>query len=216
MIHAQKKHWLILMCFSTESSLIAWVISVVIAIYLWKRNRNYDRWNSAFILSFSTVQLCEAGLWNQNPPSSTPRTHIWLSILLVALYSQPLVQTFCAWRHSGDQILKIMTLIYTIILVIMLYRTMTENFYTTVGPNGHLVWNSRRRPFLTGGCYLIGILYLIGVFLGLLWVVPQSMPLIAIGFFTLVWSMSQAPGGEFGSFWCFTAVAYSVAAIFVE
>jgi len=203
------------MCFSTRSSLIAWVISVVIAAYLWQRNKNNDRWNATFILSFSAVQLCEAGIWYENNGKSKI-THIWLGLLLLALYSQPLVQTFNAWKKTQSQFLGLMTILFLVIFVYTLYRVFTGEFYSTIGPNGHLVWNSKTKDFITGGFPIIGLLYLIGLFLGLLWILPESIPLITIGVLTFIWSMSQAPGGEFGSFWCYSAVAYSVTALLLK
>ena len=51
------------MCFYTQSSIAAFIFSDAIAIYLIKRNRNYDRYNALFIMVFSLVQLIEAKLW---------------------------------------------------------------------------------------------------------------------------------------------------------
>ena len=200
------------MCYSTRSSLTAWLVSVVIAAYLWKRNKRFDRWNSLFILSFSAVQLFEAGIWSSD---SERCRNLYLGLLLVALYSQPLAQTFGAWKTTGSIVLKRFIILYGFILLYTVYRIFTEKFYSTVGPNGHLVWNSTGTDFITGGCKILGVLYLIGLFLGLLWALPNSLPLIAIGAITFIWSLTQTSSGEFGSYWCYTAVAYSIVALLV-
>lgn len=199
------------MCYSTRSSLIAWAVSMIIAAYLYRRNNKFDRWNAAFIVSFAMVQLCEAGIWSS---PDKRRTSIYLGLLLIALYSQPLVQTYGAWTVTKSDILKIMTIVYAIMFIYAIYRAATEKFYSTVGPNGHLVWNAQGTDYFTGGHRFLGILYLIGLFLGLLWVFPNSLPLIAVGAITFIWSMSRVSTGEFGSYWCYTAVAYSLMALF--
>ncbi len=200
------------MCYSTQSSLIAWVISVSIGYYLWNRNRGYDRWNASFIWTFSAVQLWEAGIWSSDNKSTQ---EIYLKLILLTLLAQPLVQTYSAWRVTGSPVLRAMTGVFSLIWLYTFYRTFTEHFYTDVGPNGHLVWNTDSGGFLQGNIPMIGVLYLVGMFLGLLWGLPNTLPLIAVGLMTLLWSVSRVSSGEIGSYWCYTAVAYSVTAIFV-
>lgn len=200
------------MCYSTRSSLIAWGVSMVIAAYLFQRNRGYDRWNAAFIVSFAMVQLCEAGIWST---TDKRKIHVYLAFLLIALYSQPLVQSYGAYSATKSSVLKIMVGVYLVMFIYTLYRAVTEQFYVNIGPNGHLVWNAKGTDYFTGGLPILGVLYLIGLFLGLLWILPTSIPLLAIGLATFIWSMSQRDSGEFGSYWCYTAVAYSLMALFV-
>ena len=198
------------MCFSAESSIIAWMISVIIACYLWYRNRNHDRWNAGFIITFSLVQLWEAGIWSGKNPS------IMLQLILVSLFAQPLIQTYGAsTSYPNSKVLKTLIGVYLLLLVYALYRAMTEQFYATIGPHGHIVWNSQQGSFVTGEYPIIGILYLLGLFIGLFWALPQSWSLITIGVLTFVFAQSRANTGEFNSYWCFTAVAYSVAALMV-
>lgn len=200
------------MCYSTQSSLIAWIISLLIGIYLWNRNRNYDRWNASFIWAFSAVQLWEAGIWSS---TTNLQTNFYLKLLLISLLAQPLVQTYWAWRTTGSQFLQVMVGVYLFIWLYTVYRALTESFYVTKGPHGHLVWNSKQTNFVYGDFPVIGVLYLIGLFLGLLWVFPTSLPLIAVTIATIVWSLSRASGKEFASYWCYIAVFYSVTALFV-
>ncbi|KKL89159.1 hypothetical protein LCGC14_1917510 [marine sediment metagenome] len=200
------------MCYSTESSLIAWVISVVIGCYLWNRNRKYDRWNASFIWTFSAVQLWEAGIWSSTNKS---QQNFYLKLLLLTLLAQPLVQTYSGWRATGSRTLQIMTGVFLLIWFYTLYRTFTEQFYVTKGPHGHLIWHSDSGSFIQGNIPVIGILYLLGLFLALLWILPTSIPLIAIGGATILWSLLQTSTGEFDSYWCYVAVAYSITAIFV-
>ncbi len=197
------------MCYSAESSIVAWVISVVIGCYLWYRNRKFDRWNASFIWTFSAVQLWEAGIWSSTDKS---QQNFYLKLLLLTLLAQPLVQTYAGWKATGSQVLQIMTGVFLLVWFYTLYRTFTEQFYVTKGPHGHLVWHSDSGPFVQG---IIGILYLLGLFLALLWILPTSIPLLAIGAATILLSLSRASTGEFGSYWCYIAVGYSITALFV-
>lgn len=202
------------MCYSTESSLAAWTISVVIGCYLWYRNRRYDRWNASFIWTFSAVQLWEAGIWSTDNKNTQG---VYLKLIALTLLAQPLVQTFCAWRSTGSkhQLLRIMTWVYLAIWLYTLYRTFTEQFSVNVGPNGHLVWNASDGEMISGNVPILALLYLVGLFLGLAYGLPNTLLLIIIGVATLAWSVSRVTTGEIGSYWCYTAVAYSIAAMFV-
>ena len=199
------------MCYSVQSSIVAWLVSVGIGMYLWSRNNRYDRWNASFIWTFSAVQLWEAGIWG----SSSPQTQgFFVALIMLTLLAQPLVQTFGAWKSTGSDVLKYMTFVYGAIWLYTLYRAFTEKFSVSRGPTGHLVWHTNNDSVVGGSFSFIGLLYILGLFLGLLWGLPQTVLLIAVGFATLWWSYTNVSTGEFSSYWCYTAMAYSVAALF--
>ena len=196
------------MCYSLQSSLIGWVISTVIAGYLWRRNRNYDRWNSAFILSFSAVQLWEAGIWNGK------NVEIFIKLIALTIALQPIVQTTGAWyfaSNSQSKILKFLIFVYSAIWIYTLFSVFTEDFWVTTGPNGHLIWNSTA----SDGVVKFAPLYLFGLFFGVVYGLPATAPLLTIGVLTVIWTLSKGSLQEFPSLWCFSVVAYSVAALFV-
>ena len=184
------------MCYSTESSLTAWVISVAIGCYLWYRNGKYDRWNASFIWTFSAVQLWEAGIWSA---MNTVQSTIFLKLIALTLVAQPLVQTFGAWKATGSKhdILKMMVGVYLVICLYTLYRVLTVQFNVNIGPNGHLVWNASDGGMVNGNIPLLGILYVGGLFLGLFYGLPNTAMLIGIGLATLVWSLSKLTTKEF-------------------
>lgn len=203
------------MCFSFESSIIAWVIAFCISLYLFNRNRKYDRWNALFIFTFTLIQLIEAGLWS-NKNSNLDSTYIALIILVLSL--QPLAQTYGGWLYTRNNILKMLLYIYIAIVIYSLIRIGDKNneMYSTVGKNGHLVWNVKNKgknvPIL--GNSIVGILYLFGLFFPLLYQNPYNgIPLLLVGILTAFYSFSRSSTKEFGSLWCFTAVIYSVIAL---
>ncbi len=199
------------MCFDTPSSLLAWAFANAIAWYLWQRNRNYDRWDAAFIFTFTLIQLLEAGLWSTR---SEDANRLLTSLIVVALLAQPLVQSYMGWTYTRQGVLQVMTYVYIILLLWGIYKVLSrsEKFKTRVGPNGHLIWESKGeyhvlQPFMW--------LYLLGLFVPLLYMGRRGLPLIAVMIATFVYSWIKTRGQEFGSLWCFTAVAYALVALFV-
>jgi len=208
------------MCFSIQSSLIAWILSVVISIYLYNRNRNYDRWNAIFILTFTLIQLLEAGLWFSLMNDKKQLNSTLTQLVLIALLAQPLIQTYMGYTYTHSTILHILSYVYIAIIIYGLYRISTSgnNFSTNVGPNGHLVWNDSTysNSFLSGSFGIIAILYLFGLFYALFYMKNYKwVPLVAIGLITIYYSWSSTRGKEFSSMWCFTAVLYSIVALFI-
>ena len=220
---------LIIMCYSTQSSLTAWIVSVVICFYLWIRNNNFDRWNAGFIFCFSIIQLWEACIWynKTNEPNllnADLNSELFVKLILISLFVQPLLATYYAYHATGSQILKIMTGVYVFLLLYAIYRVFTEHFHASIGTNGHLVWNSGLRDesgsstdpdFINGnGTYpFVGTLYLIGMCLGFLWFLPDLLPTLITVIVTALWAFANSSTREFGSYWCHVAVGYAFIAL---
>ena len=200
------------MCYSTQSSIISWLISVTIGLYLWQRNKKYDRWNAGFIWVFSAVQLWEAGIW------SSQDSEIFVKLIALTLVLQPLVQTIGAWDATGrnSMLLTVLIGVYSVIVLYTLYRVFTEQFWSTIGPNGHLVWHTDGGQVVNGHIKVVGLLYLVGLFLGLFYGLPSTLPLISIGVLTIIWSLNRVSTQELASYWCYVAIAYSITSIFVN
>lgn len=219
------------MCYSYESSIYAWAISAIIAIYIWIRNNKYDRWNSAFILTFSIVQLFEAILWKNRASRATSNAtrdaantyeidNTTAKLISVAIFAQPLVQTLGAYLSMEQSspvrpYLLCAIFIFAAMVVWAIHRATTEDFLVTVGPNGHLIWKPQHGTLI--GNELFFKLYLFGMFFGLAATFPSSqLLLLVVGGATFVWARLQYNNTEeFGSFWCHVAVMYSMAALVV-
>lgn len=203
------------MCIDAKTSISAWLICIIIAVYLWHRNQNYDRWNALFIATFTLIQLLEAGIW------SGYNNQLLTEIILVALLLQPMVQTFASYYYTESIFMKYLIIVYAIILVYTIYRVITAQqgqFYSDRGPNGHMVWHDTRYPnsFLAGGYSFIGVLYLIGLFVPLLFMKDYKwVPLIIVGLGTLFYSLYMTRNQEFSSVWCLSATLYALVAIFI-
>ena len=216
------------MCFSTASSLTAWAIALVIAIFLYQRNENFDRWNAAFLATFTLIQLLEGGMWSKGlePTEKSQNTNeILTKLILLALLLQPLVQSFAGWKTTGEPLLGWTSLLFLLMLGYGIWRVFSAekgDFFTNVGKKGHLVWNDKSTPnnFLEG--WLPTIAYLVGLFLPLYFMTGSEGSSFAPGFWlftvgviTAIYAMVVAGANEFSSMWCITSVIYGVFAIFV-
>lgn len=238
------------MCFDKDSSLLAWTISYTIAMYLFYRNRNFDRWNAGFIICFATVQVLEAGLWSTQEDKtkgdhSSNINDLLTRLILIALVTQPLFQTYLGYTSltkagaRGDpkgriitDVLKFMSFIFVGVLLWSFYRIWKSkpgDFSSKPGPNGHMVWSDAKSPNFLGGTTspLINAVYFLGLFLPLLAMIYFSLSkggrfggwgpvlLLLVGVFTVIYSTKVAAPNEFSSYWCFSAVLYSLAAVVV-
>jgi hypothetical protein len=208
------------MCFDSKSSLLAFTLAYSISWYLFERDKNYDRWIAGFIIVFSSIQLLEAGLWKtmENPGSHSAAINDLLTrLILVFLLLQPLMQSYLGYKYTKSSILGCMSILFLGILMWGFYRIYTSapgQFNSTIGDKGHLVWSDALSP----GSFLgaVGILYMIGLFLPPFFMKDGSgWPLILIGALTALYSFWMTRNKEFGSLWCFTAVAISLVAIFM-
>ncbi len=206
------------MCFSVEASLSAWILANGISLYLFYRDKNYDRWNAAFITTFSTIQLIEAGIWMSINKGSKTMNNLLTKLAFIILLMQPLVQSYMGYRYTKNIILYLMTFVFLGILIggfITVGKSKPEQFYSSVGSSGHLVWHNNSSDNFSGGG-IIPYLYMGGLVIPLLFMKEyRGIPLLAVGLITAIYSISSSKAGEFGSLWCFTSVLYAVAAIFV-
>jgi hypothetical protein len=206
------------MCFSKEASLTAWVAAVGISFYLYQRNRNYDRMNAAFIVTFSSIQLLEAGIWFSLEKHNSDLNTTLTSLVLLVLLLQPLIQVWMGAKYTHALLLDLLVYVYLGALLWGLFRVATANpgqFSSQPGPNGHLVWTNAKSPSFLGPT-VIAMLYLVGLFVPLLFMKEgRGVALLVVGVATLVGSLIYAPGKEFSSIWCYAAIAYAVMALIV-
>lgn len=200
------------MCYSVESSLSAWVVSIAIAGYLWYRNRNYDRWNAMFITSFALIQLWEAGIWSTDNAATQ---QVFTKLIAITLVLQPIAQTAGAWYYANQTstILPILLFGYSLLMLYTLWSICNYNYWISRGKNGHLVWNTDGPGLVSTN--ITGLLYLVGLFFGLFYGLPTTAPLLFIGVLSLVWAVLKTDRNEFASYWCYIAVGYSITCLFV-
>lgn len=214
------------MCYSLEASLSAWLIANSLAIYLFYRNRNYDRWNAGFVCVFSTIQLLEAGLW-WTYGTSKGSNSLLTKMILLCLMLQPLAQSYLGYRYTSSEFLKYLSFVYLGVMLWSLYRigsSSSKDFYSKTNSQSHLVWHdagaeSKGGNFVGGVSpmrWIVPTLYLFGLFVPLFFAKHnRGIPLLFVGGATALYSIFLAKGEEWGSLWCFYAVIYAIIAVFV-
>jgi uncharacterized membrane protein len=166
------------------------------------------------------IQLLEAGLWKtiENPTERSKELNDLLTrLILLALLFQPFIQSYLGYKYTKSSVMVYMAIAFALILGYGFYRTYTSSpgqFQSFVGEKGHLVWTDAKSPKSFMGW--VGFLYLMGIFIPLLFMKDwKGWPIILIGVITALYSLYIAGNGEFGSYWCFTAVAVSLTALFL-
>jgi len=199
------------MCYSASASFTTFFISLFFILLLWNRNNTYDRWNALFILSFAMIQLWEGFIWMYGMDNEYI-SNIVVPLILITLYTQPFVQTYMAYSHTNSSLLYLLSIFYFLLLFYILYRSFHERMYVSTGPHNHLIWHSCDSPSFIGS---FGLLYLIGMFIGLVYGFPNTLPLFVYGCITFIYSTKYWKTLEFSSYWCFIAVGYSILAYFI-
>ena len=224
------------MCYNETVSLITWIIVVCISILMYKRNKANDRWNATFIITFTLIQLLEAVLWISIKHNNVHLNQIITRTVLVALWLQPLVQTYMGYITTGSNFLFILSIVLALVFTYYTIYAITssKNFYTSPGQSCHLVWHQSKDSmtsanlstcgnnndtglFLTKNKYLT-ILYLIGLFVPLLFMIPkwQGYVLLFVGITSFTYAKLTSSPQEFSSMWCYVAIIYAVVAYIIN
>jgi hypothetical protein len=228
------------MCQSAKTSLVAWLIAVVIAMIILTTGKKNAKWNAFFILTFITVQLLEFFIWHfrkvdglsataddarkagcdsdKNESSSDGIVRL----ILIALWLQPLMQTYMAYKYGSGYKpqLMIIVMVYFVMFIWSITQALDTNTTFTATPvtcaenaNGHLFWErSNSKSFIGPGP--AGPLYLFGMLFGLLFMQPKlfGIIMIFIGAGTAFYSAKGHAKGEFASMWCLFAILYAIVA----
>lgn len=234
------------MCWNKKVSLITFIVVVVLAIILFRRNRGADRHLAVFSAIFVTIQLLEFFAWlsleNKQSRSSSRMNDLITRLILIALWAQPLINSYMAYRdrqsnteaddplfNNTVKYIMIGLVLIFIVMIIIAARTATEKgseFKTYPGERCHLVWsrkssNGRVRSigngFLADRSYR-SLLYMIGLFLPILLIRPikKGIILAALGAILLIISRRMSSREEFGSWWCWIAGIFVVVALILK
>jgi len=208
------------MCWNAPVSLITFITSALMCLFLWYRNNsnNNDRALSIFIFWFSLMQLLEFFMW------TAMQDHSFVSKLsLLALHLQPFALVAGLYYYSlkaKSSVYKYSKLEKTILLGIAAFSllktisaanyafiTNTDTNWSSVkGPHCHLVWwfsrNAKKLPQLAQVNTLWGIL----LFAALAMIKPlkQMFVYLLLGLMGWAFTYIYYPK-EIGSIWCWIA-----------
>lgn len=220
------------MCESIATSFRAYIIGLIMSIILIYEQTVFSITIGFFILTYITIQVLEGLIWiDRKNKGLSSNSHEALNggdntissdgltrAILVALWLQPLIQTYFAYKYHGGTLLTIALIIYGFLFLYALYRAFNFNIKFGSLPfvgKGHLSWTSSDGNFFGG--YFLTIIYLIGLFFGLLFTTPtiNGVIFISVGLLCLLWSRSHYSWEEVGSMWCLYAVGLSIVAWFL-
>jgi preprotein translocase subunit SecG len=213
------------MCWNKEVSLITYVTVVVIVIILYQRNVGSDRQLALFSLAFVTIQLLEFFAWISIENQNRKMNDLVTRLILIALWAQPLINSYLAYKVVSKEeptetnknfkwILTAMVIMFTIFFIYSIYMASSNKtkFSTTTGPNCHLVWKRGQGLDFMGEKLII--LYLAGLIVPLLFVenFKKGLILITVGLVLMIFSRMMSSQKEMGSWWCWVAFVFVLAA----
>lgn len=225
------------MCKSGPVSLVAYGVAAVIAIHVISRGKAFDKATGYFILVYITIQLLEFFIWVErerlglsksadeamlqpDSQSNAKSSEFWTRLIFVALWLQPLAQTYLAYRFGDTRYSKqlaVVTIAYFALFIWAVAKATDTNVEFSSQPEvadacakGHLWWSrgTNKDGFLGPAAWL----YLFGLFFGLLFIQPKLYGKILIGFGLIlaIYSSRNFSTREFSSMWCIYAVLWAV------
>lgn len=182
------------MCYNYQVSRDTFLLSLYAAYFIWRDNQ---LWALAFWMSFVSMQFVEYFLWQNihNPPLN----HLWSWMGLILICLQPSMSIMAS--NMRKQKKHYLLAGYSLLVLYMIISA--KNVYTTVGPNGHLLWK-----------WLVSY----PVWVIVLWCLFLIIPLFSgtswmAGLFTflvlLVSLYYYYKEGTWGTMWCWMATSAS-------
>lgn len=249
------------MCQSAKTSLIAWLITSIIALLIISTGKKNGKWNGIFILTFILVQLLEFFIWydrkNNNLTSSAdealqkgksanenkPSSDVFVRLILIALWLQPLAQTYMAYKHGNGykKQLLIATMVYFVMFIWSITQALDRDAKFSAQPSlddesstcitcnggkvkdgekvsgcagGHLVWSrSNSESFIGPGP--AGAIYIFGLFFGLFFMKPKmfGIMLTVLGGMMVFYTAREHQKNDFSTMWCLYASFYAILAL---
>jgi len=216
------------MCWNKEISIVTFIVVIVIVIILYNRNLGADRHLAIFSVAVVIIQLLEFFAWLSIEKRKKNMNQLVTRLILITLWSQPLINSYMAYRNvvkeEQPKILKETILLgciglFSLMFLIALINASKGSFKTKPGSNCHLIWtrNNKIKNFMSNDKYG-GLIYLIGLFLPLLFIKPfkKGLSLVILGAILLAIARSMSSKKEFGSWWCWIAFVFVVAAYFYK
>lgn len=206
-----------LMCYSYQASINSFIMILASFFAVMMRTRTkYDTWIAIFLFYVGFMQIIEAMLWKDlnNTEKITKFTTIYL-------IGQVVLNNIFAYIMNPK--IGIYSLSASLLLMSYFISTMNDYTYdTTVGENGHLVWNTYTKDGENVYWYRHKILIPI---LTILWFLPffiilgknalHFWPFIYMAGTYLYSAYEGIKSGEMASNWCFFTIFALLALVFV-
>ncbi len=201
------------MCYDAKSSMMAFLLMIIIAAFLFYRNEDYDWVIAAVAIPVALIQLIEWGLHTNALDGAQGGALIyftlWLQVVVFALATWSVVTT----GLSG------LWLILIVVLFIYLVYNLERNLFTvevsacstSEGSMGNLLWKKNGEDIMNP----LGFVYLLGVTLPFLFLLSYYgwsnvglwllLGYIILSALLVFWIFG---GTKFPSMWCYVAVGF--------
>ncbi len=196
------------MCFSSKSSIMAWWIMIIIAIFLLWRNEEYDWVIAVLTIPVALIQLIEWSVHSGTLPLAEAARYLYITLWLQLFIFALVVFLYTSYAVTGLWLL-IMTGLF---LYGLSYAYSVDlNTFSIEIDNNNLIWQNDGdtifEPF--------DIIYLIGItlpFLFLLayynWSDPGLWILLLYVLFSALFAWLVSGSRKMGSTWCYLAVGF--------
>ena len=226
------------MCWNAETSFVTWIFVVLVSVYLWKRNHEYDRTIVFLLLTYSSIQLWEGILWLNKGTNSTCNSMNKLATFMIYITLWAHLAGFGAglWYEKKISSVLILGLIFIAIgLFLMPTFICSENIKASTGSGST---GSTTGTTITGSCgynswmswgfnssfyfyvfimLIICILYYVKpLHKSILMLLPIVMSIIVTLIYTngvFTYSSKTAPSS---SYWCWIGAVAAVLWIFMN
>ena len=202
------------MCYNAKSSISAFILITIIAVFLWYRNSDYDRMLSPFVFALGLIQLIEYGVYNNlegNKAGKLIYMTLWLQILVLAIGAYWYLRSV---MHSSTSVIAgVWLIVAAIFFIIGLYVVFgSENTFSSGSQGGHLTWSQNGGSILGGfsWVYLLGLalpfvlLLIAGTINSIgIWI------LLAYAILSAIFIYIFFPGYNFASMWCYSAIGFA-------
>ena len=206
------------MCINKEVSLATFISSWTIGIYIFNRNKDLDRMNGLFLLTFSTMQFVEFLLWFIKEKGLFNTDYNWYISLLIPLVVilQPINLYIGKNIHENNNKLvglldriktDIVKSIYPKILIIYIIVIIIYTFIyfnsTAIYNSGHLQWYGKGNKGNTNATFIS--MFILALFLALPYLLLKQKRVsvylfIIAGGVLFIYSFFYTD--SFGSVWC--------------
>lgn len=187
------------MAYSMRSSLLAWWLLLIIAVFLWYRNDKYDRTFSGIAVVVAMIQLIEYGVYNNmNPKQGGKMIYIvlWLISFIFAL------AVLVTIRTTYSLIWFILVSIVFLFAASYVFLSKKDDKFTIRKDDGYLIYKFE-------GAWL----FIISIFMSLLLLMSRydwkDIGLYLVFFYLLISAIiiNHCLGWErFPSIWCYSFV----------
>ena len=217
-----------------KDAVVAWWILLLLALFLWYRNENYDRAVGVFLLTMGIIQLIEYGVYSGAAAVQSGKAMfvaLWLQCLVLAIAVFVFLRTQIGGKSESTQgeiliqnIAGWNIVIFAIVLIVaLIYAYITQDLRGLATTDG-IAWmgsnsnsNSDQNPdnvpsTLLGYWWWLYIIGILGPFLLLFiyyaWTDMNSAVLFFYGLVAVVFVLVSYPPAYCTALWAYLAVGF--------